>query len=346
MSARNVRTAAAALMASPLAALVLAAPAQASRPDIVLPLGQTTVLSIQNGVSRIVVGDSKVADVVLLEGQTRDILVNAKAPGFTNFLIFPLRGSVLNYRLEVLSTTRDETLAVRVQVLEVTERRQGNVGVRWQDSLGLAEAVPNAPFRIGNPIRTSVLTAAIQTLAQDRDIRILANPTLVVQNGKTAEFLSGGELPIPMLQPSGNTAAYTIEWKPFGIKLKVTPRLEGYDTILLNLRPEVSVVDQENSVNLNNLRVPAIATRFVDTQVQIKAGESLVLAGLMRQEKTRVAAKLPWLGDVPILGYLFGAAEYDERSSELVFVVTPSVVQNNQVLPERNYGTGRPGQRR
>lgn len=346
MFARPARLAAAALVASPLAAMVVAAPAQASRPDFVLPLGQTTVLNIPGGVSRIVVGDSKVADVLLLEGRTHEILVNAKTPGFTNFLIFTNDGQIKNFRMEVLSTTRDETLAVRVQVLEITERRQGNVGVRWQDSLGLAEAVPNAPFRIGNPIRTSTLNATIQTLAQDREIRILANPTLVVQNGQPAKFRAGGELPIPILQPSGNQTAFTIEWKPYGIALDVTPRLEGYDTMLLKLKPEVSGVDQENAILLNNLRVPAIATRSVESQVLLKSGESLVLAGLLRQEKVRIAAKLPWVGDIPVLGYLFGAAEYDERSSELVFIVTPSVVVNNQVNPERQYGTGRPGQRR
>lgn len=331
------RTLAAAIAAT---SVVLVAPAaHAAKPDIVIPRGQTTVFSVPEGVDRVVVGDATVAEVVVLPGQNRDILINAKTPGFTNFLVWSSRGGPpRSYKLEVLSASRDETIAVRIEVLEVTNRKTGNVGVRWNDQLGFAEATPNAPFRFGLPVRTEVLAAQLKMLSQDRDVRILARPTLVAQSGKKASFLAGGELPIPIIQSSGGALSYSVDWKQFGIKLDVAPRLEASDTITMDLRPEVSNVDQENAVSFQNLQVPAIATRWAQTSVTLSNGESVVIAGLLRTEKFRVSSKVPWVGDIPLLGYMFGSAQYDERTSELVFVVTPTVVVNNQVVPEQNYG--------
>jgi Flp pilus assembly secretin CpaC len=334
------RTLAAAL-AIPVAVIAMAAPALADKPDIVIPRGQTTVFSVPEGVERVVVGDGSVAEVVVVPGQSvnRDILINAKNPGFTNFLVWSARGGApRSFKLEVLSSARDETIAVRVEVLEVTNRKTGNVGLRWNDSLGFTEATPNAPFRFGLPVRTDVLRTQLNLLSQDRDVKVLARPTLIAQNGKKASFLAGGELPVPIIQSSGGAISYSVDWKQFGIKMDVEPRLESANTISLNLRPEVSNVDQENAVQFQQLQVPAISTRWAQTSVTLAAGESVVIAGLMRTEKFRVSSKVPYLGDIPFIGYLFGSAQYDERVSELVFVVTPSVVSNNQVTPEQTYG--------
>ncbi len=323
-------------------ALVAPAPALAVRPDISIPLGQTTIVQVADGVDRLVVGDIAIADVVALPGGN-DILINAKKTGFTNFMVFPKRGTLKVFRLEVTPGGRDESIAVRIQVLEVTERKTGNVGVRWSDHVGITEAVPNAPFRFGNPVRSELITATLNMLSQDRDIRILAQPTLIVQNGKKGEFMAGGEIPVPLLQATAGGSAYTVEWKAYGVKLDVTPSLSGADTITMEVRPEVSTIDADTAVQLQSLNVPGLATRWAKTQVQMQSGESLVIAGLLRTEKVRASSKIPFIGDVPFLGYLFGNANYDERNSELVFIVTPTVVVKNQVKPESDYGKGRPG---
>lgn len=344
MSRRNTFARAALLAFTAVAATVVApAPAWAVRPDITIPLGQTMILNAPDGAERVVVGDESLAQVIALPNG-REILINAKKPGFTNFLVFPKNGGAAkSFRLEILAVARDESIAVRIQVLEVTERKTGNVGVRWSDSVGITEAAPNAPFRFGLPVRSQLITATLNTLSQDRDIKILAQPTLVIQNGKKGEFLAGGQLPIPLLQATSGGTSYTIEWKDYGIKLECTPRLEGNDTITMALRPEVSTIDLENAILLSNLSVPALATRWAKTEVQMQSGESIVIAGLMRNERTRLASKVPFLGDLPFIGYLFGSASYDERMSELVFIVTPTVVVKNQVKPESDYGKGRPG---
>lgn len=338
MFTRHSRAALAALFTT--TAVVVAAPAYAVRPDISIPLGQTTVLDIPEGVQRVVVGDVGVADVALLPGQDRVLLINGKAAGFTNFLVFPRSGPIKSFRLEVQQDRRSETIAVRIQALELTQRKGGNVGVRWSDQVGITEAQPNSPFRFGLPVRESLISATLNMLSQDRDIRVLANPTLVIQNGKKGTFQAGGELPIPLQQTTNGGTTYTIEWKQYGVKLEVTPHLEGENTIAMQLKPEVSSIDPENAVQLKDLSVPAISTRSAETYVQVHGGESLVIAGLLRSEKNRVGSHLPFLGDLPVVGYLFGSAQYDERLSELVFIVTPQVVVNNQVTPEQDYGKG------
>ena len=325
------------------AVLVAPAPAHALRPGISVPLGQTQIISAPDVVDKVVIGDTNVAEVLVLPGG-RQILVNARKAGITNFILFMAKSNqVLPYVLEVLANPRDEEIAVRIQVLEVTERKTGNVGVRWSDHVGISEAAPNAPFRFGLPVRNDLLTATLNTLSQDRDIKVLAEPTLVILNGKKGEFLAGGQIPVPLLQATAGGASYTVDWREYGVKLSCTPRLEGNDTISMALRPEVSTIDTENAVILKDLSVPALATRWASTEVQMQSGESLVIAGLLRTEKVRTASKLPFFGDVPVIGYLFGAATYDERQSELVFIVTPTVVIKNQVKPESDYGKGRPG---
>lgn len=319
-------------------ALVAAAPAYAARPDIVIPKGQTTVASIPEGVDRIVVGDDSVAQVVVLPGG-QQILINGKSPGFTNFIVFLAHGGFRNYRLEVLQAGRDEQIAVRIKVLEVSKRKLGNVGVRWSDGVSWGESTPSAPFKFGLPVRTSLLDATLNTLAQSRDVKILAEPTLVVQNDQKASFMDGGELPIPIINNSGGGITYTIEWKQYGVQLDATPRLEGDNSITMDLKPQVSSIDQENAIKLPNLSVPAIATRWAHTVVQLQGGQSIVIAGLLQNNSQRAGNSLPFLGDIPFLGYLFGSTEYDEQQSELVFVVSPSVVGPGTVTPEQNYGT-------
>jgi Flp pilus assembly secretin CpaC len=320
--------------------LVAPAPAFAVTPEISVPLGQTSVVEVPDGVSRIVVGDTSVADVALLPGQDRELLVNGKAPGFTNVLVFFSHGGYRSYRLEVQTERRSEMISVRIQALELTNRKSGQVGVRWSDAVGITEAAPSAPFRFGLPVRESLISATLNTLAQDRDIKVLANPTLVIQNGKKGMFQSGGQLPIPLLQTTSAGSSYTIEWKEYGVKLEVEPHLEGENMIQMHLKPEVSTIDPENAIQLKDLSVPAISTRMAETYVQVRGGESLVIAGLLRTEKNRIGSHLPFLGDIPLLGYLFGSAAYDERQSELVFIVTPNVVVNNVVSPESDYGKG------
>lgn len=327
-----------------LVILLMAVPAWAIAPDIVIRMGQTIVYTVPEGVDRVVVGDGDVIDVKALPGQNRDLLINAKKPGITNFLVWPqatkgydgrmVQGPVRNYNLEVLTNRRPDLIAVRTKIFEVYHTDHDKTGVGWSDSVQWLEAAPDAPFRLGLPQRGSLLSARLDMMVQESHAKLLAQPTLLTLSGASASFLSGGELPIPLIVRDN----VSIEWKPYGIRLDVAPQVEGIDTIVMRVRPEVSRIDRENSIQLPSVSVPAIATRWTETSMQVKSGESVVLSGLLSDEDTEVTTGIPVLSSIPFLGEAFKTHELTKQRTELVFLLTPTVVTNPATMPENDYG--------
>jgi pilus assembly protein CpaC len=154
--------------------------------------------------------------------------------------------------------------------------------------------------------------------------RVLAEPTLVAMSGQSASFLAGGELPIPVPQGLGTTS---IEYKPFGIGLTLTPTVLSNDRIVLKVAPEASDLDYTNALSLNGVAVPAITTRRADTTVELGDGESFIIGGLVSRSTTSNADKVPLLGDLPILGAFFSKNNYKMNEKELVILVTPHLVK-------------------
>ncbi|MGD9757636.1 MAG: type II and III secretion system protein family protein [Comamonas sp.] len=154
--------------------------------------------------------------------------------------------------------------------------------------------------------------------------RVLAAPTLVALSGQSANFLSGGEVPIPV--PAG-TGMVAIQYKPYGIGLTVSPTVLSNDRIVLKVAPEASELDYANTIVLNSATVPSITTRRADTTVELGDGESFVIGGLVSRNTASGTDKVPLLGDIPILGVLFKRQEFQQKESELAIVVTPRLVK-------------------
>lgn len=154
--------------------------------------------------------------------------------------------------------------------------------------------------------------------------RVLAEPTLVALSGQSASFLAGGELPIPVPQGLGTTS---IEYKPFGIGLTLTPTVLSNDRIVLKVAPEASDLDYTNALSINGIAVPAITTRRADTTVELGDGESFIIGGLVSRSTVSNADKVPLLGDLPILGAFFSKNNYQMKEKELVILVTPHLVK-------------------
>ncbi|PIF74950.1 pilus assembly protein CpaC [Variovorax sp. 54] len=154
--------------------------------------------------------------------------------------------------------------------------------------------------------------------------RVLAEPTLVAMSGQSASFLAGGELPVPAPQGLGTTS---IEYKPFGIGLTLTPTVLSNDRIVLKVAPEASDLDYANSLSIGGVAVPAITTRRADTTVELGDGESFIIGGLVSRTTSSNAEKIPLLGDLPILGSFFKQSKYQMSEKELVILVTPHLVK-------------------
>jgi pilus assembly protein CpaC len=164
-------------------------------------------------------------------------------------------------------------------------------------------------------------------------VTTLAEPTLIALSGETASFLAGGEFPVPVVQNTGgggggsNAAAFTVEWKPFGVSLAFTPTVLADGVINLVIAPEVSSIDPSASVVINNLSIPGIQTRRAKTVVELRDGESFALAGLIRKDFQDTIRQVPLLGSLPIIGALFRSTGFTHDQSELVIIVTPHLVR-------------------
>lgn len=181
------------------------------------------------------------------------------------------------------------------------------------------------------------LAGAIDLAARDGLVTILAEPNLTALSGETASFLAGGEFPIPVSQALD---AITIEYKQYGVGLAFTPIVLADGRISMRVRPEVSELSNEGAVKLNDFLVPALTTRRAETTVELGSGQSLMIAGLLRNTNTNDINKAPFLGDLPILGALFRSTNFRRSETELVIIVTPYLVRpvsNQLAMPTNGY---------
>jgi pilus assembly protein CpaC len=172
------------------------------------------------------------------------------------------------------------------------------------------------------------LGGVIRALENKGLFQSLAEPNLIALNGKEASFLAGGEYPYPVVQPgAGSAASVSISFKEFGVRLHFTPTVLGGDLINLKVRPEVSSLDFSNAVTLSGFRVPALSTRRTETEVELQDGQTFAISGLMNNSVNTSMSKIPGIGDIPILGYLFRSRAYQKNQTELVVMITPQIVR-------------------
>lgn len=179
------------------------------------------------------------------------------------------------------------------------------------------------------------LGAVVKALQSKNLLQILAEPNLVAVNGKEASFLAGGEFPFPVVQPgAGGLSTVTVQFREFGVRLKFTPVIQPNGSIHLHVVPEVSTLDFANSVTVSGTTIPAISTRKADTEFELQDGQSFVIAGLMDNRVTDLGNKVPWLGDVPILGNFFKSKSAQKSNSELMVLCTVRRVLPSSQAPK------------
>jgi len=169
----------------------------------------------------------------------------------------------------------------------------------------------------------------LHALAENQYLRILANPTLVALSGQEADFLAGGEFPIPVVQGTGTgtNTSITIEYREYGVRLLFRPIVLGDGSIRLYASQEVSDLTEVGAVVLQGFSIPALVTRKAQTTLELKSGQTFAMAGLIQHKTEGITSRIPGLGDVPVLGPLFRSVRYTENETELVILVTASLVE-------------------
>ncbi|MGB7373749.1 type II and III secretion system protein family protein [Pontixanthobacter sp.] len=168
------------------------------------------------------------------------------------------------------------------------------------------------------------LAGALDLAERNGLVTTLSEPNLTALSGETADFLAGGEFPIPISQGLGTTA---IEYRKFGVSLAYTPTVLANGRISMRVRPEVSELSSQGAVTLNGFQIPALTIRRAETTVELGSGQSFMIAGLMSNNAQNSIDKAPGVGDVPILGNLFRSRSFRKGETELVIVVTPYLVK-------------------
>jgi len=190
------------------------------------------------------------------------------------------------------------------------------------------------------------LGATMQALEQKGLAEVLAEPNVLAKNGHQASFLAGGEYPYPVAQTGatgGGSAPITIQYKQYGVLLSFLPTITNRGTIRLQVAPEVSALDFANAVNIGGATVPALTIRRVKTEVELADGQSFVIGGLLDNRETANFEKIPFLGDIPILGKFFTTMQRQKSNTELIIIVTPEIVNPidaSTPIPELKFPEG------
>lgn len=164
----------------------------------------------------------------------------------------------------------------------------------------------------------------IQALEERGLARRLAEPNLSALSGDTASFLAGGEFPFPV---AAEDDRITIEFKKFGVGLAFTPTVLADSQINLKVEPEVSELDPTNFIKINEVEIPSLVVRRAQTTVELRDGQSFMIAGLLQTSHSKAQRQLPWIGQVPVLGALFRSASFQKSETDLVIIVTPRLVK-------------------
>jgi pilus assembly protein CpaC len=190
------------------------------------------------------------------------------------------------------------------------------------------------------------LGATIRALEVRGLAEVLAEPNVLAKNGHQGSFLAGGEYPYPVAQSSaagGGVAPITIQFKQYGVLLNFIPTITPRGTIKLQVAPEVSALDYANAVSIGGAVVPGLTIRRVKTEVELADGQSFVIGGLLDNRETESFQKIPFLGDIPILGKFFQSIQRNKTNTELIVFVTPEIVNPIEAgapLPELKFPEG------
>ena len=285
------------------------------------------VLSLKRQISEVFPGEkvkiSNSNDSLLIEGQVSSPLAAERIMALAETYA---PEKVLN----LMSVGSPQQVLLEVRISEMsrgTVKQLGLNSVAWKDGFVTGTASrENGPFvGVIRGLFGTSLDIEFEALERQGLVRTLANPNLVALSGESANFLAGGELPIP----SGvdNNGRVTIEFKPFGVAIAFTPTVLADGLINLRVAPEVSSIDREVTIEMDGASIPGLKVRRALTSLELRDGQSFAMAGLIQADTVDSVSGIPLLSKLPIIGALFRSTSFQKNETELVIIVTPRIVR-------------------
>ncbi len=247
--------------------------------------------------------------------------------------------------VDLLEMAHPSQIRLEAQIIEINSDDTKNLGIQYwsvkpggsdDDSVGTAglfyggedyTANRGSGGWFGNHIST--INATLQALINNGKARILSRPSITTMSGETANILIGGRIPIPISEDGD----VSIEYKEYGIKLNIEPKVDSENKITSKVHAEVSTLDYSHGVKIDSFQVPGIASREADAVVNVRSGMTMAIGGLLNSEDAKTVSKIPLLGDIPIIGQFFRHTSTTRDKRELVILITPTLVADDTPAP-------------
>ena len=319
-----------------------------------LPTGRSYPITTQSNITQVSVASPDIADVVVLG--TRDVVINGHGPGESDVILWMADAPLRHYRVAVHSPADRQQVVLAVKFAEVRRdflrtigasglyrdqhTRVGTNQFNTDNAIDRVTGVITLPATIGfgtvlSDFGTDRLLGLLNADEQKGTARILAEPTLMAGNKDSASFLAGGEIPIPVAQNSATgVPTITIIWREFGVKLNFSAEIVSDSLMKLHIRPEVSSLDFTNGIEISGFKIPALRTRHMETTIDVRRDQSLIISGLMDDERQQNKEGIPLLMKIPIIGSLFSSTSWQRNETELLVVVTPVITDPMHPRPQ------------
>jgi pilus assembly protein CpaC len=298
-----------------------------------LSVGDSKPVQVQIA-SQTIIDDPTIANFKMINED--EILISGKSDGTTKITYTSASGEKETDSIVVSSRlSKKPMIEVAVEIMEIDSQSALQAGLSWgsvttsnnassatPNNITISENSPPSLLSLGSFTRDS-LTASVQLLINRGKAKILSKPKLLTISGEEASFLAGGEIPYATTNKEGSA---NVEWKPYGVKLKIKPTVDGSENIDASLRAEVSEIDNSNGIISSGIVIPALKTRWAETSVYMKSGNTLVIAGLIDDESQKTTSGVPLISDIPIIGELFRFTNDQKSQTELVIFVTPTLI--------------------
>jgi len=276
----------------------------------------------------------KVNKTVILEGTVNDQYQRSRAE--------KIAAAYGDKVVNLLEIAKPVQIKIEAKIVEINRLKTQSLGAQYFSTdasspgkfyAGGSSTNYRAPNTFGNMGTFSPVNAQLNLLIQDGFARLLSQPNMVTLSGDKASILVGGQIPIPISNQNGSV---TIEWKDYGVKLEITPEASLDGTITSKVKAEVSAIEWDSNHRIPispSLTIPPIRMRKAETSIALVSGQTMAIGGLIANDITRDVIKIPFLGDLPVIGQLFRSTSFNKGETELIILVTPTIVDPQALVP-------------
>ena len=278
---------------------------------------------------------AKVNKTVILEGTVNDQYQRARAE--------KIAGAYGEKVVNLLEIAKPIQIRIEAKIVEINRTKTQELGLKYYSGstttapgifyAGQSQINPKSPNTFGNLGTFAPVNAQLNLLIQNGYAKLLSQPNLVTLSGDKANILVGGQIPVPVSNQNGQIS---IEWKDYGIKLDILPEASLDGIITSKVKAEVSSMEW-NSVNKielgTNMKIPPIRMRKAESSIALASGQTMAIGGLIANDITRDVTKIPLLGDLPVIGQLFRSTSFVKGETELLILVTPTIVDPQALVP-------------